>query len=204
MTIRFMALSSSSPFVEICRETVSYGVDLESVFSIANTTAGVGWLHACRIRSMSPGSEAWHEAGHALAAHLLGGVVREVTLESESDDFEGHVAVEWSSAAAGEEARRLATVALAGPVAELVFRGEDVLVDPGVLLAWRGDWDEADAQLARLHADAPEREEARRAILRELHGFFDEAGNYERLARLADALDAHVTLDEALFAEALG
>jgi hypothetical protein len=153
---------------------------------------------------MAPGSEAWHEAGHALVAHLHGGLVREVTLESDRDDHDGHVAIEWPPAPPPEEARRFATVALAGPVAELVFRGEDLLEDPDVLSAWRGDWDEAETQLARLHADPAEREKTRRAILRELHAWFDEARNHETLARLADALDAHVTLDEALFLEALG
>lgn len=151
---------------------------------------------------MSPGPEAWHEAGHALAAHLLGGRVREVTLESELDGLEGHVAVEWRPSA--DESRRYAAVALAGPVAELVFRGEDVLTDPAALASWRDDWDEADAQLARLHAAPAERDAARHVILRELHAAFGEPRGYERLARLADTLDAHGTLDEALFAEALG
>lgn len=153
---------------------------------------------------MPPGPEAWHEAGHALAAHLLGGVVREVTLESECEGFEGHVTVEWSAAAEEDAARRDATVALAGPVAELVFRGEDLLDDAQALASWRRDWDEADAQLVRLHSDPREREATRRAILGDLRRQFDEARGYETLARLADALDAHVTLDEVLFTDALG
>jgi len=146
---------------------------------------------------------AWHEAGHALAAHLLGGHVREVTLESEHDGHEGHVAVEWRTTGADDDARRLATVALAGPVAELVFRGQDVLEDPAALSSWRGDLDEAEAQLERLHADPAEREGTRRALLRELRDCFETRG-HECLARLADALDAHVTLDEVLFADAVG
>ena len=163
-----------------------------------------------RLRPMpraESSQRAWHEAGHALAAHLLGGLVREVSLESEMDGLEGHVAVEWSSTGEADEARRFAAVALAGPVAELVYRGEDVLEDPGVLTAWGGDWEEADAQLERLHA-GPEgraqRDAARRTILRELHGFFDAPHHYESLARLADALEAHVTLDDVLFMDALG
>ena len=153
---------------------------------------------------MSAGPEAWHEAGHALAAHLCGGRVREVTLESELDGHEGHAAVEWRPAPADEVARREATVALAGAVAELVFRGEDVLDDPAILSAWRGDWDEADAQLVLLHPELDAREAARRKILRELRAAFDGPQGYERLARVADALDAHETLDEELFLEALG
>ena len=164
---------------------------------------------------MSPGPEAWHEAGHALAALFLGGVVREVTLESERDGLAGHAAVEWPAGAdVGEAgARRMAAVALAGPVAELVFRGEDVLDDPDAVAAWRADWDEAERWLGEALArsgetaesrNAERREELRRAILRELHGWFDESEGYERLARVADALDAHETLDAALFAEAVG
>ena len=156
------------------------------------------------MRSESPDARAWHEAGHALAAHLLGGVVREVTLESERDESEGHVAVEWSSAPAHESAMRSAMVALAGPVAELVFRGEDVLDDPWELSTWRGDWDEAESQLSELHPDEDQREAARREILLKLYRAFGEADGYESPARLADALDAHGTLDEALFDEAVG
>ncbi len=153
---------------------------------------------------MSVGPEAWHEAGHALAAHLCGGLVREVTLESEFDGHEGHVAVEWRGAEARDVARRSALVALAGPVAEVVFRGDDVLEDPSALSAWRGDWDEADAQLAVLHPVAAEREAGRRGLLQELRDVFDASEGYDCLARLADALDAHETLDEPLFLEALG
>lgn len=153
---------------------------------------------------MTPDGRAWHEAGHALAAHLLGGVIREVTLESEHDAFEAHVAVEWERTDPANDARRFATVALAGPVAELTFRGEEVLDDPKVFAAWSADWDECSAQLERLEPREEARDALRREILRELHARFDEPDTYEQLARIADALDAHETLDETLFADALG
>lgn len=160
---------------------------------------------------MPPGPEAWHEAGHALAAHLLGGRVREVTLESEREGTEGHVSVEWDRGSMQDEARRSAAVALAGPVAELVYRaatgdpgGQDLLEDAEALSTWRGDWDEARGQLERLHRDPDRVERARRELLAELYGRFEDARGYEQLARLADALDAHDTLDEGLFLEALG
>lgn len=152
---------------------------------------------------MNPGPEAWHEAGHALAAHRLGGRVFEVTLESEREGVEGHVSVEWGRADDETEAHRQATVALAGPVAELVFQGEDVLHDPEALASWRADWETAESWLIRGHADPLARDEARHAILRELHTLFDGPAGYERLARVADALDAHVTLDDRLFLEAV-
>jgi len=153
---------------------------------------------------MPPGLEAWHEAGHALAAHLVGGTVRVVTLESEIEGLDGHVAVEWRAMREDDAARCSATVALAGPVAELVFEGADLLHDDAARSTWREDWREASTQLARLHSDLVTREDARRAILRRLHSRFDSSEGYECLARLADALDAHETLDEGLFLDALG
>ena len=153
---------------------------------------------------MAPTPEAWHEAGHALAAHLCGGTVREVTLESELDDYGGHVAVEWRPAGREESARRSLTVALAGPIAELVFVGDDALDDPDAASAWRADWAEAESQLAQLSDDAEERTAPRRRAVSELRRSFESADGYERLARIADALDAHETLDETLFFDALG
>lgn len=148
--------------------------------------------------------QAWHEAGHALAAHLLGGVVREVTLESELDGLEGHVAVEWHQGAHAIDARRFAAVALAGPVAELICLGRDALLDPEALASWERDWAEARTQLESLHPDSNEREKTLRKILRELHEMLGTGQGYERLARVADALDAHGTLDASLFEEACG
>ena len=150
---------------------------------------------------MSSGVEAWHEAGHALAAYLQGGVIREVTLESDRAGFEAHVAVEWTDLSADKDAYRLATVALAGPVAELVFTGAGIVEDEGVLFAWRDDWDDAQAQLERLAEDEEECERLRRQILAELYRDFSAPNAYERLARIADALEAHETLDEGLFLE---
>lgn len=154
---------------------------------------------------MSAGPDAWHEAGHALAAHLLGGQVLELSLESElDDDWQGHVRVLWPAADEDEAAWREAGVALAGPVAEALFRGEGGAVDPGLLIAWSGDWQAAERALARLHARAADREAARRRLVSELLALFDGLEGEDTLARIADAADAHGTLDEHLFREALG
>ena len=75
-------------------------------------------------RTGAPEREAWHEAGHAVIAHLLGGEVREVTLESDDDAFEGRVTVAWPARTAVEVAERSGRAALAGPLAELA-RYED-------------------------------------------------------------------------------
>ena len=74
---------------------------------------------------MAPTAESWHEAGHALAAHLLGARVNLLTLESELDGHGGHAEIDWTGVS--NQTRGSALVALAGPVAELVYRGEEIL-----------------------------------------------------------------------------
>ena len=69
-------------------------------------TDGLAWLDR-----LKPG-EAWHEAGHALAAWWLGGEVQEVTLESERDELEGHARVAEAIAGADMEGAARASDAL--------------------------------------------------------------------------------------------
>ena len=68
-------------------------------------------------------TSAYHEAGHVLIAHLLGGEVLETTLETELDGHRGHTQVAWRGLASGDLARASAFVALAGPIAETLWRG---------------------------------------------------------------------------------
>ena len=42
--------------------------------------------------------EAWHEAGHAVVGHLLGGRVLRVSLEPEEEGFGGRSAISCQSA----------------------------------------------------------------------------------------------------------
>lgn len=156
------------------------------------------------MRTGSPEREAWHEAGHAVVAHLLGGKVLEVTLESEDDAFEGRVTVAWAGASAREAAGRSGRAALAGPLAELArYEGELDVGAAEIRAAWSGDWDEVEACLACVEPD-PER---RTSLLRR---WFDEVGQLVArhdvetlIGRVADALDAHGTLDESLFLHCL-
>ncbi len=145
-------------------------------------------------------SAAYHEAGHALVAHLLGGELVEVTLESEQDEHDGRTSVAWRGFDAHELARRTALVALAGPVAETFWRGEELLYED--LSAWRADWAEVDAALER--ADAPSEHEAlRRRWLAEVANELLDSNAWEYVCRIADALEAHGTLDASLLDELL-
>lgn len=158
---------------------------------------------------MTAGLEALHEAAHALVAHLVGARVVWVTLESDREGHEGHVEVDWACVSAGprELARLSAMVALAGPVAELHGRGAELLEDPSVLSSWRGDWQEARASLSRIEGVERVESELEQRLLElvgELHALFADPRTDERLARVADALEAHGALDENLLADVLG
>lgn len=150
---------------------------------------------------LDPTTAAYHEAGHALMAHLLGGRVVQVSLEVDDDGHMGRTTVEWRRRNAAEQRRCSALVALAGPVAEARWRGDVSLLD--ALSAWHGDWQEVQAALAAEAGDAGPAVLLTR-WLREVRQQFDDASVWELLCRLADALEAHATLDETLLDELLG
>ncbi len=151
---------------------------------------------------MDEPEQAWHEAGHAVVATLLGGEVVCVTLESDLDGHDGHAEVHWRLAG-GELAWAQLRVALAGPLAELDYRGQDVDQPAEVLAAWRGDWEEAEALLAQLEPVEARREALLLRALTELRELIEDPAVTERIARVAETLDAHGTLDAELLAGCL-
>jgi ATP-dependent Zn protease len=141
---------------------------------------------------------AYHEAGHALMAFILGGEVQLVTIEPDRDDGpqrEGDTQVLWrrSRDGAKEFAKKAIQVSLAGPVAEMIYTGEPY--HPGHVAEWAADWTEAWAEASHLHAD----ERRRLAFLEEVsvrlyHKLKDDT-LWSPLAALADNLLAHETLE---------
>ncbi len=142
---------------------------------------------------------AYHEAGHVLLAHQLGGEVLETTLESDRDHHAGHTSVAWHGLSKEDRARRSALVALAGPAAETLWRGEEVCDD---LTAWIADWNEVDAAL-RILAAPNDREGLKRRWLEEIVRQLRNPVAWETLCRIADALEAHGTLEQALLEDLL-
>ena len=156
---------------------------------------------------MTPYPEAWHEAGHAVIAHCLGGEVQQLSLEPDEAGRGGEASVRWVGMTASERLRCTVAVALAGPLAELQLRDEGALEDDALLLslrrAWGADWAEAEAGLARLERDPERREELLQGLLADVRELLSRGDVQERVLRVADMLDAHGTLDAALFEETL-
>ncbi|HEX4149601.1 MAG TPA: M50 family metallopeptidase, partial [Pirellulales bacterium] len=103
---------------------------------------------------------AYHEAGHALMAVLLGGRVRLVTIEPDNDDGidrQGDTQVLWrrSGISNKELAKKTVQVSLAGPAAEMIYSGDPY--HPGFVAQWAADWREAWEAAAALHADERKR-----------------------------------------------
>ena len=149
---------------------------------------------------------AYHEAGHAVMAHLLGGRVRQVTIEPDNDDGprrSGDTQILWRRGAIAERdfARISVQVHLAGPAAEMAYSGEPY--HPALVAEWTADWRGAFEAAAILHADERKRtqylEEALRRLYHQLRG--DDV--WKALAALADSLLAHETLDEEQVREVL-
>jgi len=148
---------------------------------------------------LDPATASYHEAGHVLMAHLLGGRVVGASIEHEDADWMGQTAVEWTGVDPVERARRSAMVALAGPVAEAWWRGEATVVD--ALTAWRADWEEVERAL--LVVPPSDRAATLRSWLADVRFELLNDVAWEHVCRVADMLEAHGTLDETLVEDAL-
>ena len=150
---------------------------------------------------LDPATAAYHEAGHAVMAHWLGGRVLACSIEDEDERVHGTTTVDWRRLATGERQRAVALAALAGPVAEARWRGDMELLES--LAAWEADWRLATAALAQIAGPA-ERRPLIEKLTREAAAAFEDPERWELLCRVADALEAHGALDADLFADAIG
>lgn len=149
---------------------------------------------------------AYHEAGHALVAYLLGGRVRHVTIEPDHDDGprrDGDTQVVWRrpSLSDKEFSRKSVHVHLAGPVAEMIYSGEPY--HPAFVAAWSADWDGAYAAAALLHANPQRRLKYLNHVSELLHQQLQADELWMAVAALADSLLAHETLEQEQVEEVL-
>lgn len=141
---------------------------------------------------------AYHEAGHAFMAVYVGAHVQSVTIDPDWDDGPsrtGDVRVEWPLERFSERefAEKSVLVALAGPVAEMIYRGEPF--HPGLVAEWLVDWELAWESAARfLEADRKRLAYLEQATLR-LYRLLSRDDHWAALAAIADHLLAHETLE---------
>jgi hypothetical protein len=150
---------------------------------------------------------AYHEAGHALMAILLGGEVRVVTIEPDNDEGparQGDTQVLWrrSGISDKEFAKKAVQVSLAGPVAEMIYSGAPY--HPGLVAEWAADWREAWEAAVPLHADERLRLKYLEQVSIQLYHRLKRDDLWAALASLADNLLAHETLEGEQVEEIVG
>lgn len=157
---------------------------------------------------------AYHEAGHAVVAYALGAAVEQVQLGGFDDTEElprrfGDVRVNWGRVdphGAGKGAdwqlqRELLTI-LAGPVAEMIYRGEPA--HPALHGPSQGDWAQA-WELCRPAVPNPElRTRLLEALTAAVRQALERDAWWAAVAAVADELLAHEALDQEQTDEILG
>ena len=142
---------------------------------------------------------AYHEAGHAVIAVMLGGEVLTVTLEPDDDDRlperDGDVTIRWQHRGLSRRdlVQREILVCLAGPAAETIHLGETV--DPQAVAEWRYDWALANQLAGMLLSDQASRAALLHRLLKELTLMLRRADCWQAISETADQLEAHETLD---------
>lgn len=143
---------------------------------------------------------AYHEAGHAVMVVYLGGTVQSLTIEPDRDDGPerfGEAKVEWrrSRMTVKEFYHKLVMVALAGPVAEMIYSGEPL--HPGFVAEWADDWQNAWQAAEPILPDERLRLTFLEEAARQLYQLLQRDNIWAAIAALADELLAHETLETA-------
>ncbi|MEM7314481.1 MAG: M50 family metallopeptidase [Planctomycetota bacterium] len=147
---------------------------------------------------------AYHEAGHAVAAAILGGRVTRITLEPEDDDRYGDTRIEWPLAGVSrkEQIVREIRTLLAGPVAESIYAGSDY--ELRITRESSVDWLRAAEFASSLFTDKPKRTAYLAIIADELKEDLRQESIWAALAALSDELLAHETIEQHQIEEVLG
>lgn len=147
---------------------------------------------------VSPEQIAYHEAGHACMAYLLGGGIEFVTLEPDWDDGParyGEARLYWDTSLMSRDdlLQNQIRVCLAGPTAEMIHNGEPL--HPGTVPEWSIDWKMAWNIAAELIPSEPQRMQYLELVTRDLYRWFNQSSLWDVLCVFVDHLLAHETLD---------
>jgi ATP-dependent Zn protease len=148
--------------------------------------------------STVPEVSAYHEAGHAFMAYFVGARVKHVTIDPDRDDGpkrHADIQVEWpiDRLTKTQFHTFLAQVALAGPVAEMIYSGEPY--HPGFVAEWSADWDLAWASAEQLVAGQRQQLAYLERMTAELYSLIERDDHWAAVAAVADNLLAHEHLD---------
>jgi ATP-dependent Zn protease len=141
---------------------------------------------------------AYHEAGHAFMACYVGARVRRVTIAPDRDDGPERYAdtqVQWPLDQFTDRQfhEKSVLVALAGPVAEMIHRGEPY--HPGFVAEWAADWQLAWDAAAQLQPGQRPRLAFLERTAASLYRLLDRDDHWAALAAIVDHLLAHETLE---------
>ncbi|MCA9216349.1 MAG: hypothetical protein KDB27_24945 [Planctomycetales bacterium] len=140
---------------------------------------------------------AYHEAGHAVMAWYLGGVVERLTISPDTDDGPsrfGDTRVVWRTSQWSERelAVREIKVSLAGPVVEMVYSGDQY--EPQFLAEWQHDWAMAVERASTFLPTGNAKVTYLQTMIAELIKFIERDDTWAAVAALADELEAHESL----------
>ena len=149
---------------------------------------------------------AYHEAGHAVVGYALGGKIDRIQLGGEADDnlperF-GDCQINWGRVGADcdwQLERELLTI-MAGPVAEMIYRGEKL--HPAYFEPWKLDWQQAWARCGHI-PDPHRRTLFLENLVQHLHEKLSLDNNWAAIAAVADELLAHEYLEQEQLDDAL-
>ncbi|NNE00112.1 MAG: cell division protein FtsH [Pirellulaceae bacterium] len=150
---------------------------------------------------------AYHEAGHAVIGYALGARIERVQLGGEADDHLperfGDCLVNWGMVhpdCTEQRQRELMTI-LAGPVAEMIYRGEPL--HPAHYEPWQGDWQQAWDHCRDGVPDPIRRTGLLEQLIGQLHRRMSDDDCWAAVAAVADELLAHEFLDEEQLSDTL-
>ena len=142
---------------------------------------------------------AYHEAGHAVIAYALGGTVDWMQLGGEADEWLpdrfGDCRINWGRVdpRCDWQLQREVLTILAGPVAEMVYRGE--VIDPACYGPWQSDWQHVWNACERIAGGVGVRSLFLRHVVDALSVQIRTDRCWAAIAAIADELVAHETLE---------
>ncbi len=150
---------------------------------------------------------AYHEAGHATIGFVLGGAVESMQLGGESDhpgvrQF-GDCRIAWKGVGSNlnTQCQREILTILAGPAAEMVYRGESFGI--GEFAPWQQDWQMAWHLVGSLASEKAAKLKILGGVVMQLKEILGRDDCWPAVAALADALLAHEHLEEEEVSETL-